>query len=178
MVQVTEQIAALNKSQLEAGLKMAEFAAQSMEKLADVQLKAAKAAYADNLKVLKQFAAAKDVNQLTALSTSMAQPTFDKAASYAKSIYDVMANSQSELASVLEEQVSEFNKNMVVTLDAVMKSAPAGSEGALAAAKSAIHSANTAYETMVKAARQMATVAESNLATVTSHAAPAKKKAA
>jgi len=178
MVQVNEQVAALSKAQLEAGLKMVEFAAQSVEKLAEVQFNAAKAAYADNLKTLKQLAGAKDAAELASLSSSIAQPSWEKATTYTKSVYEIVASAQSEFANVLEEQVAEFNKNMVVTLDAVMKSAPAGSEGTLAAAKQAIHSANTVYETMVKAAKQMASVAESNMAAVTTQPQTAKKKAA
>ena len=133
MVQVTEQVAAFNKSQLDALLKFAGLTAENMEKLADVQFKAAKSAYADSIKSLKQLAAVKDVNELASVTTGIAQPALEKATAYTKSVYDVVSSAQSEFASVLEEQVAEFNKNMVVTLDAAMKSAPAGSEGALAA---------------------------------------------
>ena len=166
MVQVSEQIAAFNKSQLEAMLKVAELAAENLEKLADVQFKAAKSAYADSVKALKQLAGVKDVNELASVATGVTQPTWDKATTYAKSVYDVVSTAQSEFAGLLEEQVAELNKNMVVTLDTAMKSAPAGSEGAIAAVKSAIHSTNTVYETMVKTAKQMASAAEANLAAV------------
>jgi phasin family protein len=178
MVQVAEQVAVFNKSQLEALLKVAELTAENMEKLADVQFRAAKSAYADSVKTLKQLAAIKDVNELAGLTTGIAQPTWDKATAYTKSVYEVVSSAQSEFASLLEEQVAEFNKNMVVTLDAAMKSAPAGSEGAIAAVKSAIHSTNTVYETMVKTAKQMASVAEANIAAVAQVAPASKKKAA
>jgi phasin family protein len=178
MVQVTEQVAVFNKSQLDALLKLAEMTAENMEKLADVQFKAAKSAYADSIKSLKQLATVKDVNELASVTTGIAQPAWEKATAYTKNVYEVVSSAQSELASVLEEQVAEFNKNMVVTLDAAMKSAPAGSEGALAAVKSAIHSTNTVYETMVKTAKQMATVAEANMAAVAQSAPAGKKKAA
>jgi phasin family protein len=178
MVQVSEQVAVFNKSQLDALLKIAELTAENMEKLADVQFKAAKSAYADSVKTLKQLAAIKDVNELASVTTGVAQPTWDKASTYAKSVYEVVSSAQAELAGLLEEQVAEFNKNMVVTLDAAMKSAPAGSEGAIAAVKSAIHSTNTVYETMVKSAKQLASVAEANMAAVAQVAPASKKKAA
>jgi hypothetical protein len=66
---------------------------------------------------------------------------------------------------------------MVVTLDSALKSAPAGTEGLIAPLKSAIHSANTLYESMVKAAKQMAAVTEANVSAVTASAAPKKKAA-
>lgn len=175
MVQVSEQVAVFGRSQFEAVLKAAELTADNVEKLIDVQFKAAKSAYADSLKALMQFASIKDVNELAAVTTGAAQPTFDKATTYAKSVYDVVSGAQAGFASLLEEQVAEFNKNMVVTLDAAMKSAPAGSEGVIAAMKSAVHSANTVYETLVKTAKQVASAAEANIAAA-AEAAPASKK--
>jgi phasin family protein len=178
MVQVSEQVVAFSKSQLDALLKVAELTAENVEKLTDVQFNAAKTAYADSVKALKQLAAIKDPNEFASVTTGLAQPAWDKAATYAKSVYDVVSTAQTELASVLEEQVADFNKNMVVTLDAAMKSAPAGSESAIAAVKSAIHSANTVYETLAKSTKQLAAAAEANLAAVAQVAPATKKKAA
>jgi phasin family protein len=178
MVQVTEQVAVFNKSQLDALLKVAELTAGNIEKLADVQFQAARSAYTDSVKALKQLAGVKDVNELASLTTGAAQPTFDKATAYARNVYDVVSAAQAEFANLLEEQVAEFNKNMVVTLDAAMKSAPAGSEGVIAAVKSGIHSANTVYETLVKTAKQFASVAEANLAAAAQVTPAIKKKAA
>jgi phasin family protein len=178
MVQITEQLAALSKSQLDAVLKTAALAAESAEKLADLQLKAGKAAYDDAVKALRQVAGIKDVAELASYTTATAQPAWDKAAAYAKSTYETVAAAQAEYAALVEEQVAEFNKNVVVTLDAALKSAPAGSESAVAAVKSAVHSANTVYESLVKAAKQVSTIAEANVAAVGAQVATAGKKKA
>jgi phasin family protein len=178
MVQITEQLAALSKSQLEAVLKTAALAADNAEKLADLQLRAGKAAYEDAVKALRQVAAVKDVTELASYTTAAAQPAWDKAAAYAKSAYEVVAAAQAEYAALVEEQVAEFNKNVVVTLDAALKAAPAGSEGAVSAVKSAVHSANTVYESFIKAAKQVNTMAEANMAAVGAQVATAGKKKA
>jgi phasin family protein len=175
MAQVTDQVAAYNKAQLEAALKMAEAAAGHMEKLAEVQFQAAKAAYANSVSALRQLTAVKDVSELARLTTGMAQPALAQASEYAKSLYDVVASAHAQFAVNLEKQVAEMNKNMMTALDAAMKSAPPGSEPALAAAKSALQSTNAVYETMVKAAKQMASLAEAN-SSAASHSASGKKK--
>ena len=177
MVPVSEQFAAMNKTQVETTLKLAEFAAESFEKLADVQSQAVKAAIGESLKAFKQIASAKDVSEWSALSTGLTQPGWDKTSAYVKSLYDVIAGSQAQFAQVLEAQVAEFNKTMVVTLFGALKSAPAGTEGLLAPLKSAIHSTNALYESMVKAAKQVAAVTEANVSAVTASAAPKKKAA-
>jgi hypothetical protein len=79
MAQANDQLAAFNKAQMEAALKMAETAAEHMEKLAEVQLSAAKAAYANSLNALRQLAAAKDANELGNLTKGFAQPAWDEA---------------------------------------------------------------------------------------------------
>jgi len=178
MVPVNEQFAAFGKSQLETILQTVEFASDHLEKFTDVQVKAAKAAYADGLKTVKHLTTLKDVSEVAAYSSGLAQPALDKTTDYAKSVYEVVATAQASLASMVEAQVAEFNKTMVFTLDTALKSAPAGSEGVVSAAKSAIHSANTVYESIVKAAKQMAAITEANVAAITSQAAPMKKKAA
>jgi phasin family protein len=178
MVPITEQFAAVNKSQVESVLKLTEIATENFEKLAEVQVKAAKAALAESLKTFKQMASAKDVGEFGTWSTTLAQPTWDKTSAYVKSVYDVLSASQLEFAQMMEAQVAEFNKNMVVALDGVLKNAPPGTDGLVTPLKSAIHSANTLYESMVRAAKQMAAVTEANISAATAPVAAAKKKAA
>jgi phasin family protein len=156
---------------------MAELAGENFEKLADVQLKAARP-LRDAAKSLRQIASIKDVSEIAALSSGAAQPALDKAGAYARSLYEVLSAAHTEFASVLEQQVSEFNRNLVVTLDAVIKSAPAGSESALAGFKAAIQSANGVYETVAKTARQVASATEASLVAAASQPAPSRKKTA
>lgn len=173
MAQPLDQLAAFNKAQMEAALKMAEAAAEHMEKLAQVQLNAVKAAYANSVNALRQLAAAKDTQELANLTQSMAQPAWEDATAYAKNLYSAVAEAQTQFAAALEHQVADLNRKLVASLDAATKSAPRGSEAAFAAAKSAVESTQSVYETMVKAAKQMAGVAEANLAAA--QAKPSRK---
>ena len=173
MAQSMDQLAAFNKAQMEAALKMAETAAEHMEKLAQVQLNAVKTAYASSLTALRQLAAAKDPQELASLAQGMAQPAWEDATAYAKNLYSAVADAQSQFAATLEQQVADMNRKLMSSLDAATKSAPRGSETAFAAAKSAVESTQTVYETMVKAAKQMASVAQANLAAA--QAKPPKK---
>jgi hypothetical protein len=117
------------------------------------------------------------VTELTNYATASVQPAWEKAAAYAKSSFEVVAAAQAEYAALLEEQVADLNKNVVVTLDAALKSAPAGSEGAVAAVKSAMHSANTVYESLVKAAKEVGSITEANIAAVSAQSPVGKRKA-
>jgi hypothetical protein len=82
-------------------------------------------------------------------------------------VYEIATQTQEELSKVVEGQFSEMNKNVATALDKAAKNAPAGSDVAVAAVKSAIAAANSAYDSMTKAAKQVAEIAEANVAAAT-----------
>jgi gamma-glutamyl:cysteine ligase YbdK (ATP-grasp superfamily) len=108
------------------------------------------------------------VQELISMQTALAQPAFEKAVAYSRSIYEIATQTQDEFSKILDSQYVELNKNVSTALDKAAKNAPAGSDVAVAAVKSAIAAANSAYETMNKAAKQVAEMAEANVAAATS----------
>jgi len=176
MYQTPEQLVAINKANLEVAMKFAGVALQGAERILDLQLKAAKTAFADSVENAKTIAAVKDIKELASLKDSLAQPSIEKATAYAKSVYDVTTATQAEIGKLVEEQVSEFNKQVVTALDKMVKTAPAGSEVGIAAVKSAITAVNASYDNMSKVAKQFAEVTQSNFETVAKQAAKTVKK--
>lgn len=177
MYQTPDQLIAFNKANLEAAARFAGVALQGAERLVDLQLKAAKEAFADSIENAKALASIKDPQQLTTLKDSFAQPRLDKATAYARSFYDVAAETQAEISKLVEAQVAEFNKQVVATLDRMVKNAPAGSELGIAAVKSAIAAANSAYDNLSKVAKQMTEATQSNFEAVAKQTANGARKA-
>jgi phasin family protein len=177
MYQTPEQLVAINKANLEVAMKFAGVALHGAERILDLQLKAAKTAFADSVESAKTIAAVKDIKELAALKDSLAQPSIEKATAYAKSVYDVTTATQAEFGKLVEAQVSEFNKQVVTTLDKMVKTAPAGSEVGIAAVKSAIGAVNAGYENMSKVAKQFADASQSNMEAVAKQAMTSVKKA-
>ena len=172
MITKPEQLAVAGKAQLDVAVRFAAIAAEGVEKLLDLQFKNAKASFDEVVRNAKAFSELKDVSQVASWAGTSFQPGLDKATAYAKSVYDVASGTQQEISALLEEQVTEFNKNVAVALDAAFKSAPAGSESAVAAAKSVIDVANSVYDTISKATKQLSSLTHANMA-----AAKGKKKA-
>jgi len=178
MYQAPEQLVALNKANLEAAVRFAGIALEGAERLIEVQLKTAKSIFADSVQQAKALAEVKDVQELAQLRNTLAQPALEKATGYVKSAYDVISATQSEFSKLMEEQVAEFNKHVVTGLDKIVKSAPAGSEVAVAAVKSAISAVNSAYDNLSKSAKQFADMTQANVEAATSQAMHATKKKA
>jgi phasin family protein len=164
MFAVPEQFAAANKAAVEAAVSYSQIVFESAERLLDLNIKVAKSVLADNAKNAQVLAGAKDVQELIALRQSIAQPTIEKMIAYSKAVYEVAAETHAELQGFVEAHTSEANKNVAAALDKLVKSAPAGSEVMQAAVKSAMTAANSAYDTMSKAAKQMTDMTEASVA--------------
>ena len=177
MYQTPEQLVAMNKANLEVAMKFAGVALQGAERILDLQLKAAKTAFADSVENAKTIATVKDIKELASLKDSMAQPSLEKATAYAKSIYDVTAATQAQFGALVEVQVSEFNKQVVTALDKMVKTAPAGSEVGIAAFKSAIAAVNSGYDNISKVAKQFSEATQSNIEAAAKQAVNGAKKA-
>lgn len=162
-----EQFAATNKANIETMLSLANSAFANVERLAALNLNTARSVLEDSVASTKALLAVKDVQELIALQSSLTQPLVEKAVAYARSVYEIASQGQEELSKVMEGQVAEVNKGVAAALDKAAKSAPAGSDVAVAAVKSAIAAANSAYDSFNKAAKQAAEITEANVAAAT-----------
>ena len=173
-----EQIAATNKAGVEALLGLANSQYAAFERWSTLNLNATKAAFEDSMNHAKALLGAKDAQEFINLNAAAAQPALEKAIAYSRSVYEVAAQSQAELTKAVESQAAELNKNVVGFLDKVSKNAPAGSDVAVAAVKSALAAANTAYDSFTKVAKQATEIAEANFTAVTTAAKETRKKVA
>jgi phasin family protein len=173
-----EQIAATNKAGVEAiiGLANSQFAA--LERLSALNFNATKAAFEESVTHAKALLTAKDAQEFVNPNSATAQPALEKAITYSRSLYELASQTQGELAKFAETQAAEFNKNLVELLDKFSKNAPAGSDVAVAAVKSALAAAGTAYDSFTKVAKQATEIAEANIAAATTAAKEATKKRA
>jgi phasin family protein len=173
-----EQIAATNKAGVEAILGFANSQFAAFERLSALNFNATKAAFEEGIGHAKALLHAKDIQEFVNLNAAATQPTMEKAIAYSRSVYEVASQTQGELAKYVEAQAAEFNNNLVGLLDKVSKNAPAGSDVAVAAVKSALAAANSAYDSFNKVAKQATEIAEANFAAATTAAKESSKKRA
>jgi len=165
-----EQIASANKAGVESVLALATSQFAAFERLSTLNFNAAKAAFEEGLGRTKSLLDAKDPQEYFNLSSTASQPALEKLIAYSRSVYEVAAQTQGEVAKYMEARADEFNKNLVAVLDKVSKSAPAGSDVAIAAVRSALAAATTAYGSFNKAAKQATEMAEANFTAATTSA--------
>lgn len=172
-----EQFAAANKANLEALVALSQKAFGTVEKLAELNMQAARSAMDDSAEHAKALLAAKNPQDLVAVQNALLQPAADKATAYGRQVQEIVAETQAEVTKMVEAQIADAQKTLQELIEAAAKNAPAGSENAVAMFKSAISSANTAFETAQKAAKQAASTAQANMTALTEQATKAAKAA-
>jgi phasin family protein len=171
-----EQFAAANKAAVDSLLSVANTALASAERIATLNLETARSVLEDSVSNTKALLGAKDVKEAITIQASLTQPSVEKAVAYGKSVYEISAQTQEQLAKMVEAQFGDFQKSVAGMLEKAAKSAPAGSDVAVAAVQSAIAAANSAFDNMRKAAQQVTEMTQSNIAAATSATAKAVKK--
>ena len=178
MSAIPQQVLNSQKAAIEALVSIQGSVFGGSEKLVDLNLKAIKATLDEVSEKSQQVAGVKDAQEAVAMTSSLVQPNAEKAMAYSKHVYDIVTGVQSDLTKLGEAQLAEGQKHMQDAIEQLTKNAPAGSESAVAMLKSGLAQANTAFESMTKAAKQAAEVAEKNLAAATSATMKAAGEAA
>ncbi len=175
MYLTADQFTAYGKTGAETLFTLAKSNFAAYEKLAALNFHTGKTAFEDGIGHLRALLNARDVQAFVGLNTAAAQPAIEKAIAYSRSVYELAAGQQAEFTKLVEGQVRDGNKNFAALLDKVAKDAPAGSDVAIAAVRSALGAATNAYDGFAKATRQATEIAEANIAAAT---AAVTKKAA
>jgi len=113
-----------------------------------------------------------------AVGSAQAQPNAEKALAYARHLAGIAAKAQAEFTKAAEERMAETSRHVSTLMDDLSKSAPAGSENAIAMIKASIANASAGYEQLTKAAKQAGETLEDNISQATKHFVPAAEKPA
>ena len=173
-----EQIMASHKANIETMFGLTHKAFEGIEKLVELNVQATKAALAETANHAQAVMGVKDAQELMALQAGMVQPLAEKTAAYSKHLYDIAAAAGADMSKNIEAQAAETQKKVMTLVDSATKNAPAGSETAVTAMKSAVAAANNAFESVQKAVKQASDMAEANFNTVSATAVNATKTAA
>jgi phasin family protein len=165
-----EQIVAANKANLDTLTGLSTKAFSGFEKLVELNLAAAKAVVTESFGHAQNLLSAKDVQQVLTLQNTQVGPAAEKAAAYGRHVYGIAVETSAEFTKAFEHQVAEGQKIFTQAVDSLAKSAPAGTESAVAVLKSALASSQSAIESAQTTAKKAIALAESNVAAVTEKA--------
>lgn len=163
MSAIIKNITAGQKASFETALTLSRLSSESLARLSKLNIETGRLALEESVSGGKAMLTTKGPKELVILQSSMIEPTIAKTLAYMRSVYEIVIQSAEQASSVVEKNAGEINKLVATTLEQAAKAAPAGSEFAVAAVKSAIDATNSAYDSFSKSTRKAVELAEANI---------------
>lgn len=173
-----EQVMAAHKANVETLFGLTNKAFEGVEKLVELNLSATRATLNDVANQASSALSIKDAQELLTLQSNLMQPLAEKTAAYSRHLYDIANGTSAEFTKAVEAQTSEAQKKIQDLVESTSLNAPAGSDTAVTAMKTAVAAASNAMESVQKSVKQATELMESNFKAVTSNVASAAKPAA
>jgi phasin family protein len=186
MFPINEQFISAVKTSFDAQLSVVTAlttkAIESAERVVDLNFATARASVEDSAAGARQMLAAKDPQELLAVTAAQAQPAVAKAIAYSGELTAITAAAQAEITGIVRrelaaiasaaqaeithtaiEKIAETGRKISVLVDEIAKTVPAGSENVVAVMKSAVDHAAAGYEQFAENAKRAAEAMEANL---------------
>lgn len=168
-----EKFAAANKAGMETLLSLLSCSFAGAERIATLILSTACTIVENGIAGTKTLMGAGSPEEVVELQARMVGPLVEAVAACARGVQEIAVQKQEEMAKLVEGRLGELNRQLAATLDEAARYAPAGSETSFDAAKSAIAATSSACESMTKAIRHVAELADASVASVTETAVKA-----
>jgi len=173
-----EQIMAANKANMEAFEAAFKKAFTGAEKLVELNMATSKAAMSESFSNTKAAMAVKTPQEFMSLQTEMLKPLAEKSTAYFQSVQSIATEGSADVTKQIEAKMAEAQKTFAASVDQLVKSAPAGSEAAVAAFQSALSNSQKAVESAQASIKKATEAAQSNFAVATKQTTDMVKKAA
>lgn len=171
-----EELAAANTAAITNLEAVANTALEAIESLAALNLGFARQSLEKGTKQATAALKLKTPQEVATFSAESVQPGVESVVAYSRSVYDIANGAAAEINGMLKKQFDDLAKKIQAAAVDGAKSAPFGSDVALAAVKQAIDAGNAAYADLSKKVQEAAAIAQANVAKATDAAVKATKR--
>jgi phasin family protein len=135
----------------------------STEQVISLQVQYAKGTLEQAAATARAASGAKDVGELLAVRARSTENAVEWLMNYSRSVYEVASEAQNELSRLAQERMTSFQQAVAQGVDEAAKSAPAGSDIAVAAVKQSLAATTAAFDSFNKAARHVASYSDASV---------------
>ncbi|MXR36774.1 phasin family protein [Craterilacuibacter sinensis] len=172
-----EQLNTFSLNHYEITLRAAQIALDSTERLIRFNLDISKQTLQENSEFARELSGTSDPQSIAANFNKMAGLAAEKAVENARSFYEIISQTQGAMTKLVEDNIGNFNKGLISSIETLAKNAPAGSDAAVNAVKTSIAATAAAVNSVTQSAQQVVHLADSNIKTAGSATADAVKNA-
>jgi phasin family protein len=170
-----DQFVDAQKANLQAAAGLTQSAFAGFERMVELNMAAGKAAVSESFTNVQGLLTAKTPQDMLAAQAAMVQPAFEKSVSYGRHLYEIASSAGAEFTQAVEEKMAESQTAVKNLVETNLKNAPAGSDAAVAAIKTAFEASQTVADTLKKVAKQAADTVEANFKAASAQAETAVK---
>ena len=153
----------ISRATMAAAAKATRISMDSTERTINVQMQYAKGALTQATLNARAVSQAKDVQELMSLPSRIAENALENMIGYSRSLYEVASEASSEYSRLAEERMASVQQAVTESVDQAARSAPGGSDVAVAAMRSQLSAATAAFDSFTKAAKHMASFADAGI---------------
>jgi phasin family protein len=163
MIPTQNPLSEIGRTAAETAAHATRISMDSAERTINVQLEYAKGAIEQATLNARAASQVKDVQELFVLRARIAENALENLMGYSRSLYEVASSAQSEYSRLAEKRMATLQQAFAESVEQASRSAPAGSDVAVAAMKSQLAAATAAFDSFSKAARHVASFADAGV---------------
>jgi phasin family protein len=162
MAQAPEHLSGWQRAAIDTAIACTQAALAGAEELLRLNLEAARTSLEQHAQAARALLATTDPGELLRVRARLAQQTMQQAASYARDVYDLVSETQAQLAQHAGRQLAGIGDDLIRRAGETGESAP-GAEVAMAAVKSSLAASAAMIDNLNRATRQFADVSEATI---------------
>lgn len=157
---------AAQKTAVDTLLSVVNTALASAERVAALNLHAAREAVEDMAQNGKAVLSVKTPQEAMSLPGHLTHPQVEKGMAYTRSVYEITSAAREDATNIVEARFEAFKEQMAQLAEQMSHVVPGGSDVAVAAIKSAVVSASQAFAQFNESMNQIKELTENNVTAV------------
>jgi phasin family protein len=138
---------------------------EGMQRLAELNMAAARETFSSNVATVTKLAASKDVGDLARANQELARP--ERMMEYWRNVYDLVSAMQKDVSAVMQANYTQLTRSAASAIEQKKSSAVDGSDVIASVMKNMLEQTNKAFDNLTTVASQMTNLANANIQAAT-----------
>ena len=160
-----EQMSVAQKASTEVLMTLMRTSFEGMQRLAELNMAAARETFSSNVATVTKLAASKDVGDLARANQELARP--ERMMEYWRNVYDLVSAMQKDVSTVMQANYTQLTRSAASAIEQKKSSAVDGSDVIASVMKNMLEQTNKAFDNLTTVASQMTNLANANIQAAT-----------
>ena len=161
-----DQLSAAQKATVEALTSIMRTSFEGMQRLAELNMAAARDAFSNNVSTISKLAASKDLSAMAPLGQEFAKP--ERMEEYWHHVYSLVSAMQKDMTAVMQANYSQLAKTAASAIEQKMSTGSEGGDAIADVMKNMLEQGNKAFDNLAAMASQMTSMANAQIQSATS----------